>query len=147
MIFPGVLDKLVSMFQTSAPLRGVPDAQPLAAGTWFDPIGEQMADVEQHEVVHGGHSGYTPSWIYRQVPGIGDAPQHVYATLALPPMSNIGAGDQPISFLRTIAPLSEQAFAMRYNGMPVPGGNFALTGLYAPQPMELLSNEIYAPKG
>jgi hypothetical protein len=85
----------------------------------------------------GSSKGYASSWQWHTPPGVGDAPQHVWTTYYLAPVDNVrGPGDLPISFLNTanMRPMI-QNFSMRWQGMPVQGGNILLTGLYTPQPI------------
>lgn len=100
--------------------------------------------TSQKQRVHGKDDGYLPSWNWVPPPGVGDAPQHVYATFALIPLSVDGAGDRPASYLRSVLPPIIQNFAMRWQGMGVDGGSILMTGLYTPQQMGNPGNDLFA---
>lgn len=89
-------------------------------------------------------AAWVPSWKFVPPPGYGDAPQHVWATLELIPFSIDGAGDRPVSYLRSFVAPIIQNFQMRFNGMPIEGGNLLLTGLYTPEPLTSLGLNGYA---
>lgn len=94
---------------------------------------------------HDKANGYHPGWRWVSPPGVGDAPQHIYSTYALFPVAIEGPGDEPATYLKiTNAPPIIQNFAMRWQGIPVGGGNFLMTGLYTPQAMESPSNDQFA---
>ena len=128
--------------QTNDVGNTVPAAPP--EGGWNDPLGASRAPVYQAERFHVDHAGFEPAWRYVQPPGVGDAPQHAFATRVLAPVSLDGPGDRPASYFRwKVAPVVAHA-AMRMQGMAVDGGGFMMTGLYVPQPLELAANDIYA---
>jgi hypothetical protein len=91
-----------------------------------------------------GLQGYAPSWKYVPPPGIGDAPQHVWSTFSLIPVSIDGPGDRPAGYLRSYLAPIVQNFRALYNGIPIEGGNFLLTGLYTPQPLTSPGYSAYA---
>lgn len=103
------------------------------------------ANISQILPLHDKEDGWSPSWRWVAPPGIGDAPQHVFTTYALAPISIEGPGDEPAAYLKIVnAPPIIQNFAMRWQGMPVQGGNFLMTGLYTPQPLDSLSNDQFS---
>jgi hypothetical protein len=88
--------------------------------------------------------GYMPQWGWRQPPGVGDAPQFVWETYCLAPVSVDGPGDRPVSFLRsTLAPIL-QTLAVTYSGTPIFAGNMLLNGLYTPTPMGSPNNLVFS---
>jgi hypothetical protein len=111
-------------------------ASPIAYG--------QGATLSQKQRVHGKEDGWHPSWIWVSPPGVGDAPQHVFATFTLIPLSVDGPGDRPASYLRSFLAPIVQNFAMRYQGMAVDGGAFLMTGLYTPQQLGSPSNDVFS---
>jgi hypothetical protein len=117
------------------------------AGSFAAPVAPvaygRGAPLSQKQVVHGKDEGWHPSWIWVAPPGIGDAPQHVFATFGLIPFSVDGPGDRPASYLRSYLAPIVQNFAMRYQGMPVDGGSFLMTGLYTPTQMGNPSNDVF----
>jgi hypothetical protein len=124
---------------TSAPFEGVNDG-----GTPVDALGAARASVYQAQPFHFKAGGFEPSWRFKQPPGVGDAPQHVYATQTLAPVSIEGPGDNPASYFRWKVPPVIANFAMRQQGMAVDGGSFLLTGLYVPQPLEMMTGDVFA---
>lgn len=80
--------------------------------------------------------GYSSRWQWHAPPGMGDAPQHVWQTYYLAPISLMGPGDAPIGVINTtrMNP-SIQNFAMRRQGFGVTGGNMLMSGLYTPEPL------------
>jgi len=89
-------------------------------------------------------AGYDPTWKFVAPPGFGDAPQHVFSTFTLIPLDIRGPGDNPFTYLRSFLAPNVQNFAMRYQGMPVQGGNFLFTSLYTPDPMQSPANDLFA---
>ncbi|MDR3449787.1 MAG: hypothetical protein P4M15_08625 [Alphaproteobacteria bacterium] len=128
----------------SAPPEATNDEGDSPSFGWNDPLGAARAANYQVEPVHADSAGYLPSWKFHAPPGIGDAPQHVWATLALFPLCVDGPGDRPASYFRWKVPPIMANFAMRYQGMAVDGGNLLMTGLYVPDPLQQLSNDVYA---
>jgi hypothetical protein len=138
-------------WQPSAPEPGMPwlSAAP-PFGAMDDPLGaastgeSPVITVQNNGAVPGG---YAPSWGFIMPWGVGDAPQHPWGTRWLAPMDNRGPGDNPATFFRsTLAPVIMN-FAMRWQGMPVTGGNLLMTGLYTPAPLDAMSAAIYGPGG
>lgn len=140
-----MLRALSSFWKPAAPDVGANWPAVPPEGAPNDGLGMARSGQYQVEPVHSKSDGYLPSWAYRQPPGVGDAPQHVWTTYFLAPVSIDGPGDRPASYLRTIGPPPVIAnFAMRWQGMGVDGGNFLMTGLYTPQPLESYSNDVYS---
>jgi hypothetical protein len=130
----------------SAPGVGYPQTDARFAAPAFGDLSPGGA-LSQSQPVHSKADGYLPSWKWVAPPGIGDALQHVFSTFTLIPFSVDGPGDRPVSFLRSLVPPTVANFAMRWQGMPVNGGSVLMTGLYAPQPLESPSNDVYATGG
>lgn len=130
----------------------VPEGYPFdpitQVGAWSSPTQGVAfgngAPVIQQDQVHGKSGGYLPAWLWVPPPGIGDAPQHVYSTFSLYPLSVDGPGDRPASFFRSILPPVIQAFAMRWQGMAVDGGSLLMTGLYTPDQLASPGNDLFA---
>lgn len=115
------------------------------AGAPNDGLGMARGTQVQTERVHAKSNGYLPKWSWVAPPGIGDAPQHVWQTYFLAPLDVVkGPGDMPATYFRDWQPPTFANFAMRWQGMAVDGGNLLMTGLYTPQPLESLSNDIFA---
>ena len=108
-----------------------------------DPLGLARQAAYNVEPVHAKSGGWLPSWKFVPPPGVGDAPQHVWTTFTLIPLSVDGPGDRPATYFRSLQPPVIANFAMRWQGMPVDGGSMLLTGLYAPQPMQSMNSDIY----
>jgi hypothetical protein len=111
-------------------------APPIAYG-----VGVQTA---QQDMVHGKTNGYLPGWHWVPPPGVGDAPQMVYDTFALFPLSVDGPGDRPATYFKSLQAPIIQNFAMRWQGMAVDGGNILMTGLYTPDQMASPSNDVFS---
>lgn len=140
---------LGSWFTPAAPPIGTPDSTipPVADAPDNDPLGLARNPAYSVEPVHANVAGYLPTWKWVSPPGVGDAPQHVWSTFTLIPLSLDGPGDRPATFFRSILPPIWANFAMRWQGMPVDGGSFLMTGLYTPEPLQSLSNDIYNGQG
>jgi hypothetical protein len=136
-------------FVPAAPPRGKPNPAIAPQGVTNDPVGYSRnfgpgRGLYQTERVHAKSDGYLPSWKFVAPPGVGDAPQHVWTTYSLIPVSLDGPGDRPASYFRWKVPPLMQPFLMRYQGMAVDGGNFLMTGLYTPEPLSIVSPAVYS---
>jgi len=131
-----VINALARWFNPAAPAIGEPDSGIAPRGV-NDPLGVARAGAYQTESVHAKSDGYLPSWKLVLPPGFGDAPQHVWTTYALAPVSINGPGDVPASYFRTFVPPVWANFAMRFQGMPVEAGDLLMTGLYTPEPLAM----------
>ena len=148
-----VFETILDWFQPAAPQIGTPNSDispqaldPGGDGYFEDALGQARGGpygAYTLEPVHAKADGFLPSWVFRAPPGIGDAPQHVWSTWSLIPLAVDGPGDRPASYLKWFCPQTVANFAMRWQGMPVDGGSVLLTGLYTPQPMETMSQDIY----
>ena len=136
---------LSSWFAPAAPPVGMPDSAIIPEDDPYDndPLSIARNPAYTVEPIHSKVDGYLPSWKWVSPPGVGDAPQHVYSTFTLIPLSVDGPGDRPVTFFRSILPPIWANFAMRWQGMAVDGGSMLLTGLYTPEPMSSMSSDIY----
>jgi len=139
-------------WQPAAPEPGAPwlSAAPPFGGP-DDPLGaastQQSPVITVQTVPDATGNGYQPSWGFVMPWGVGDAPQHPWGTRWLAPMDNRGPGDNPATFFKSLTKPIIANFAMRWQGMPVTGGSFLMTGLYTPAPLDAMSAAIYGPNG
>jgi hypothetical protein len=143
-IFVNAVAAARSWFNPAAADVGAAQPQVPPMGAFNDPLGAARAAAYQTEPVHAKSDGWLPSWRFKQPPGVGDAPQHVWATFSLYPLDIRGPGDNPVTYLRIGGPPIVANAALRYQGMAVEGGNFLLTGLYTPAPLESMSSGVYS---
>jgi hypothetical protein len=108
-----------------------------------DPLGDQQAAAYHSERMNPDEAGYLPRWKWVAPPGIHDAPQWVWDVYNLIPFSLDGPWERPFSYLKTIGPSGEAAFAMRYQGMAVETGEPLMYGLTEPDPQQSPGNDIY----
>ncbi len=117
----------LAWFNPAAPDVGAPDSNIVPENSWFDPLAAARTAAYTHE--HVG-PGYHSSWKFVAPPGFGDAPQHVFSTFTLIPLSVDGAGDRPRAYLSYLLPQSLQPLNLTDNGMAINSGVIQLRGLY-----------------
>ena len=108
-----------------------------------DPLGEQQEPAYVSERMSEDYAGYLPDWKWVAPPGIRNAPQWVWNVFNLIPFSLDGPYDRPFSYLKTLSPSGETAFAMRWQGMAVETGEPIMYGLTDPDPQSSPGNDIY----